>query len=224
MARVALKGQGIGPFALAALVALLVAAEDPTLKQVTRGVEQHYNQTRTFEAEFVQRYTLGGQTLVESGTVYFQKPGRMRWDYTSPTDKLFLTDGEFAYLYVSGEKQVRRQPIKKAPEWQAAFALLLGRVELDRVFSGIELVRVHRLDGPTRWQLHGFPKSDKQAFTEVWFDLDEGYRILRVEIRQRDGSLMEFHFRRWHEGRPLPPDLFQLRLPPGVTWLDEAPS
>lgn len=219
-----MRGQPIRLVAMAAVVVLAAVAEEPSLKQVIRSLEQHYNQTRSFEADFVQRYTLGAQTLVESGKVYFQKPGRMRWDYTNPTDKLFLTDGEFAYLYVNGEKQVRRQPIKKAPEWQAAFALLLGRVELDRAFSGLELVRVHRLDDPTHWQLHAFPMSDKQPFTEIWFDLDPAYRILRVEIRQRDGSLMEFHFRHWQEGRVLPLDLFQLRLPPGVTWLDEAPS
>ena len=219
-----MKGQGSRLVALAVFLSLLAAAQEPDVKAVTRAVEQRYNQTRTLEADFVQRYTLGAQTLVESGRVYFQKPGRMRWDYTSPADKLFLSDGEFAYLYVSGERQVRRQPIKKAPEWQAAFALLLGRVELDKVFSGLQLVRLHRLDGPTRWQLRALPKSDKQAFTEVWFDLDNSYRILRVEIRHRDGSLMEFHFRRWQENLPLAPDLFQLRLPPGTSWIDDEPS
>ncbi|MGH9805136.1 MAG: LolA family protein [Candidatus Acidiferrales bacterium] len=209
---------------LAGCLALALPASEPDVKDVTRAVEQHYNQARTLEADFVQRYTLGAQTLVESGRVYFQKPGRMRWDYTHPADKLFLTDGEYAYLYVSGEQQVRRQPIKKAPEWQAAFALLLGRVELRRVFSGLELVRVHRLEGKTRWQLRALPMSDKQAFTEIWFDLDSSYRILRVEIRQRDGSLMEFHFRGWQENRPLSPELFQLRLPPGTSWVDDESS
>lgn len=219
-----MKGQAIILAALAGVLVVCAAADEPGLKEVTRGVEQRYNQTRTLEADFVQRYTLGAQTLVESGRVYFQKPGRMRWDYTSPADKLFLTDGEFAYFYVSGERQVRRQPLKKSPAWQAAFALLLGRVELAKVFSQMQLVRLHRLDGPTRWQLRALPKSDQQAFTEVWFDLDANYRILRVEIRQRDGSLMEFHFRRWQENIPLDPGLFQLRLPPGTSWVDDQPS
>ena len=211
-------------FMLAAWIGLAAPASEPDVKGVTRAVEQRYNRVRTLEADFVQRYTLGAQTLVESGRVYFQKPGRMRWDYTNPTDKLFLTDGEYAYLYVSGERQVRRQPIRKAPEWQAAFALLLGRVELRRVFSNLELFRVHRLEGPARWQLRALPKSEKQAFTEIWFDLDDSYRIQRVEIRQRDGSQMEFHFRRWQENRPLSPELFQLRLPPGTSWVDDEPS
>ncbi|MGH9862157.1 MAG: LolA family protein [Candidatus Acidiferrales bacterium] len=203
---------------------LLSAAEEPGVADVRRAVERHYNTTNTFEADFVQRYTLGAQTLVESGRVYFHKPGRMRWEYTTPQEKLFLTDGDSAYLYVPQERQVRRQSLKKAPEWQAAFALLLGRVDLGRLFASLTLVRIHHLQSPARWQLRGLAKSDRQGFREVWFDLDETYRVLRIEIRLRDGSLMEFHFRRWRENQPLPPELFRLRLPPGTAWIDDEPS
>jgi outer membrane lipoprotein carrier protein len=183
-------------------------------------VERRYNSVRTFEADFVQRYTLGANTLVQSGHVYFQKPGRMRWEYDPPEDKLFLTDGKYAFLYLPREEQVRRQPMKKAPEWEAAFALLLGRLKLSRLFDPIQLVRVHRLGTPARWQLRAQAKSDKQAFHEVWLDLDDRYRILRIQIKQRDGSLMEFHFRRWRESHPLAPELFRLQVPPGTAWLD----
>ncbi len=175
----------------------------------------------TLEAEFVQRHTLGATTIVESGRVYFRKGGRMRWEYDSPEEKLFLADGEFAYLYVPREKQVRRQSIKRSPDWQAAFALLLGRVDLSRVFGRIELVRIHHLDSPARMQLRGQARSAKQPFSEIWFDLNEGYQVLRIEVRQRDGGLMEFHFRNWRENLPLPAELFRLSVPPRTAWVDE---
>jgi len=194
---------------------------EPDVKGVVRALEYHYNNTRTLEADFVQRYTLGANTLVESGHVYFLKPGRMRWEYTSPEGKLFFTDGEYAYLYSPGEQQVRRQSMKKAAEWQAVFALLLGRVDLSRIFDPIQLVRVHRPDSPARWQLRGQAKSDQQGFHEVWLDLNDHYQLLRIEIRQSDGSLMEFHFRRWREHHSLSPELFRLQVPPGTVWLDE---
>jgi len=210
-------------------LALVAGAAEPSVKDVVRAVESHYNRTRTLEADFIQRYTLGPTTLVESGRVYFQKPGRMRWDYESPEKKLFLADGEYAYLYVPQEQQVRRQALKQASDWQATFALLLGRVDLQQVFRDLELVRVHRPEEPARpnrarWQLRGRAKSDKQAFEEVWLDLNDAFQVLRIEIRQRDGSLMEFHFRRWRENQPLDPELFRLQVPPGTAWLDEGPS
>lgn len=202
---------------LATPVALAMDATDAAV----RRVEQHYNRISTLEAEFVQRHTLGATTLVESGRVYFRKGGRMRWEYESPEAKLFLADGEFAYLYVPQERQVRRQSIKQSPDWQAAFALLVGRMNLKRMFGRLELVEVHHLDSPARMQLRGQARSAKQPFTEVWFDLNDAYQVLRIEIRQRDGGLMEFHFRNWRENRPLSPDLFRLSVPPGTAWVDE---
>ncbi|MEE8200391.1 MAG: outer membrane lipoprotein carrier protein LolA [Candidatus Acidoferrales bacterium] len=198
------------------------AGETPT-EDVVGAVERHYSRVRTLEAEFVQRYTYGATTLVESGRVYFKKPGRMRWDYNSPEEKLFLADGQYAYLYVPQEQQVRRYPVKEAPQWQAAFALLFQekKADLGRVFDRIQVVRLHRLEGPARWQLRGLPKSDKQGFTEIWLDLNRLYQVVRVEIRQRDSSLMEFHFRHWRENHPLDADLFKLDVPPGTTWVTE---
>ena len=211
-------------YLVAALPAGGALPAEPTVQEVVAQIEQRYNRTGSLAADFVQRYTLGPTTLVESGRVYFQKPGRMRWEYNSPEEKLFLTDGRYAYLYVPQEKQVRRQPLKQAPEWQAAFALLLGRVELKRIFGRLQLVRVHRLEDPARWQLRAEPRTGKQAFQEIWLDLNDRFQVLRIEIRQRDGSLMEFHFRRWQENPSLGPDLFQLQVPPGTAWLDEGPS
>ncbi|HKZ53676.1 MAG TPA: outer membrane lipoprotein carrier protein LolA [Candidatus Acidoferrales bacterium] len=208
-------------FALLLFAALPAAADEPDVKAVVRALEQHYNNVRTLEADFVQRYTLGANTVVESGHVYFLKPGRMRWDYTSPDGKFFLTDGEYAYLYSRAEAQVRRQSMKKTPQWQAAFALLLGRVDLSRIFDPIQLVRVHQLGTPARWQLRAQAKSDQQGFHEVWLDLNDRYQLLRIEIRQSDGSLMEFHFRQWREQHPLSPELFRLQVSPGTVWLDE---
>jgi len=207
---------------LVAMSAAASAAQEVDTQAVIGGVERRYNNARTLEAEFVQRYTSGANTLVESGRVYFQKGGRMRWEYRTPDEKLFLTDGDFAYLYVPEDKQVRRQGLKQAPEWQAAFALLVGRIDLRKAFDRILVARVHALNSPARWQLRGTPRSDKQAFTEIWFDLNDSYQVLRIEVRQRDGALMEFHFRDWKENRPLDPDLFRLAVPPGTAWVDEA--
>ncbi|HXE74148.1 MAG TPA: outer membrane lipoprotein carrier protein LolA [Candidatus Xenobia bacterium] len=200
----------------------LSAAETDDAAAAARALERHYNRVSTLEAEFVQRHTLGATTLVESGRVYFRKSGRMRWEYDSPEEKLFLADGEYAYLYVPSEKQVRRQAIKHSPDWQAAFALLLGQVDLKRIFGRLELVEVHHLDSPTRLQLRGRARSPKQPFTEMWFDLNANYQVLRIEIRQRDGGLMEFHFRNWRENLPLSPALFRLSVPPGTVWVDES--
>lgn len=189
---------------------------------LTTALEQRYNRMRTFQARFVQRYTLGQVTRVESGTVYFQKPGRMRWEYDAPEKKLFLSDGAHVYLYVPDEKQVSRSRLSGATDWNTPFALLLGRVDFGRLFSRVEIKPASRPGQRPLTQLRGLPKSSGQGFTEIWLDINARQQLERIEIRQSDGTLMEFHFRDWQENHPLAPSFFRLRVPPGTAWLDGA--
>ena len=43
---------------------------------------------------------------VERGQMAIRKPGRMRWTYTSPEPKVFVSDGVKLYSYVPADKQV----------------------------------------------------------------------------------------------------------------------
>lgn len=190
--------------------------------RITRSLEQHYNRLRSFEARFVQRYTLGRLTRVESGTVYFQKPGKMRWDYDAPEEKTFLADGRLLYLYVPAEGRVSRSRLSEAGDWPAALRLLFGRVEFGKLFARVEVKQTLRTGQPGLTQLRGLPKSADQGFREIWLDLNPRGQLERIEVRQHDGGLMEFHFRSWREDPRLPRKLFRLRVPPGTITVDAA--
>src|SRR5579863_8821654 len=68
-------------------------AAAPVEEYVSR-LETSYRDVKTLRAEFVQTYLGGGRTRVESGTVYFARGGKMRWEYREPEEKLFLSDGK----------------------------------------------------------------------------------------------------------------------------------
>jgi len=191
---------------------------------VVAALARHYNRLRSLQAEFVQRYTLGQTTWVESGRVYFQKPGRMRWEYQSPEEKLFLCDGSYVYLYVPAEQQVSRSRLDVARDWRLPFGLLLGRLDFFALFSRLEIKPIARPGQTALTQLRGLPKSEQQGFREVWLDVNLSLQLQRIEIRQSDGSVLEFHFRGWRENPHLAPELFRLRVPPGTIWIDEAES
>ena len=222
MSRPARCALGLSSLLAAFFLAVPAAAQErASTDDVVAQVERRYNRVQTLRADFIQRFTSGPTTMVESGTVHFRKPDRMRWEYNSPEEKLFLTDGEYAYFYVPAERQVRRSKLKESAHWQTAFALILGRVRLRKVFSRIDLVILNRAGDPVRWQLRGHPRSGRQGFKQVVFDLDGDYRIRRVEIQQRDGALMEFHFRRWQDNPAVDAELFRPAFPSGTAWIDE---
>ena len=62
-------------------------------------IDARYNGMKSLSAEFTEIYSNGAVQRSESGTLKIKKPGKMRWDYTSPRAKLFLTDGSTAWFY-----------------------------------------------------------------------------------------------------------------------------
>ena len=73
----------------------------------------------------------------EWGTLWLKKPGKMRWEYRSPRDKLFLSDGKDAWFYVPGERQVRRTAVKKLDDLRSPLAFLLGKTKLEKELQAL---------------------------------------------------------------------------------------
>ena len=86
------------------LVLLVVSVSSLSLKAqsdlhaLADAVDARYNHLHTLEAQFSETYSGSGVTRTESGTLLLKKPGRMRWDYTEPRPKMFLTDGSTAWF------------------------------------------------------------------------------------------------------------------------------
>jgi len=225
--------------------ALEVSAQESAVsaKQVTRLLEEHYRHLKTLRAVFLQRYNEGPkQSRVESGTVYFRRPGQMRWEYESPEKKLFLTDGKTVWFYVPYDHTVTKAPVKESTDWRTPLALLTGKVDLSRLCRVVELV-----DQPGVPAGHSvlrcLPKGEKKAtpvaqsrgsngatdpgteeeFTEVLLEVDSSSgELARIEIRQPGGVDLEYRFGNWQTDIPLPEDLFRFRVPPGVAIVNGA--
>jgi outer membrane lipoprotein carrier protein len=104
------------------------------VQAVVQRLEARYRPARTLQATFLQRYTENGHLIrVESGTVYFRRPGKMRWEYESPEKNLFLVDGKTAWFYVQADRTVTRVPAKESTDWRTPLALLAGEMKVSRV-------------------------------------------------------------------------------------------
>jgi len=106
---------------------------------IASAVDNHYNHLRSLQAEFTEIYRGNGMDRTESGTVWLKKPRKMRWEYRSPREKLFLTDGQDAWFYVPGERQVRKQPFKKLEDLRSPLGFLLGKTKLEKELKGLSV-------------------------------------------------------------------------------------
>src|SRR5439155_22362071 len=90
------------------LAAVVTPARADELADALRTLQQRYESTRTLVAKFrqeVESPTMAGK-LTSNGTVSFEKPNRMRWDYAAPDRQTIVSDGETLWIYQPEEKQV----------------------------------------------------------------------------------------------------------------------
>ncbi len=207
---------------------------------LVQRIESRYKPARTLSATFLQRYSEGRRTAeVESGHVFFSRPGRMRWEYEVPEKKLFISDGKYVWFYVSSDRTVTRAKVKESTDWRTPLALLTGKVNLSRLCGRIELLPhdVRRPSGhsvlrcvprgeriPSSQVGDAIPGSPQDDFLEVLLEVDAGTgELASVVVRQAGGVELEYRFANWVFNPPLDESLFHFAAPAGVAIV-EAPS
>ena len=126
-------------WSLALLGLLTVTAWADDVKTVAAAVDAHYNHLRTLQTEFTEVYRGSGMERTESGTLWLKKPGKMRWEYRSPREKLFVSDGKDAWFYVPEDRQARKTAAKKLDDIRSPLAFLLGKTKLEKELRGLSL-------------------------------------------------------------------------------------
>jgi outer membrane lipoprotein carrier protein len=201
-------------------------------KSLAHLLEEHYRRPRTLQAVFLERFSEGKKAArVESGTVYFRRPGQMRWEYDSPEKKLFLVDGKTTWFYVPYDHTVTKSPVKESSDWRTPLSLLTGKADLSRMCDKIDLATQPGIpDGHAvlRCLPKGEPKGEKDsstqdAYTEVLLEVDTSSgELARIEIHQPGGIDLEYRFGNWRTDIPLTADLFKFQVPTGVAIVNGA--
>ena len=208
------------PLLLAGLNVELRAQANPmSAREAAAKIDARYNGMKSLSAEFTEIYSSGGTQPSESGTLKIKKPGKMRWDYTSPREKIFLTDGSTAWFYVPGERQARRAPVKKLDDLRSPLRYLLGRAKLEKELRGLSLASDVPPEGLGNVVLRGIPMGMDDRISQVLLESDgQGY-LRRIVMDELDGSRTEFRLRAQRENLAIEDTEFRFRPPAGVEVL-----
>ena len=211
-----------------------------TAQSLTRLLEEHYRLPHTLKAVFLERFSEGPkQARIESGTVYFRRPGQMRWEYEAPEKKLFLVDGKNSWFYVPFDHTVTKTPVKESSDWRTPLALLTRKTDLSRLCAQIDVISQQGIppghsvlrcapkgaNDAAQPEVHSAPSaqalSQSETYTAVVLEVDaETGELARIEIQQAGGIELEFRFGNWLTDIPLPAELFRFQVPPGVAIVD----
>jgi len=196
-----------------ALIPLQAADIDGLLK----GVEQRYNRAKTLQVQFSESYIAQGRPRKsETGQLTLRKPGRMRWDYTAPSGKLFLSDGKNVYLYTPDAHRVEKTPLKASEDMRAPLAFLLGKLDFAKEFRDFDL----KPDG-SNYVVVAKAKTDRLPYDKIEMLITPDYEIRRLVVNGQDQSILTFQFDQEKLNPAVDDALFKFQMPSGATLVSE---
>lgn len=204
---------------LALAAAALFGASDNDMSKLLKSIDDHYNHAQTLEVGFKETYTSQGRSRTESGDLFLRKPGRMRWQYTDPAGKLFISDGKSVYLYNPDTNRAEKMKLKATEDMRAPMAFLLGRLELQKDFQNFQAKQQ-----PDGTFITAEPKSDKMPYTKVSFLVTPDSRIQRLVVTGQDQSVLDFTFSSEKMNPPVNDQMFHFQLPKGAEFVDASAS
>ena len=205
------------------LMTLSIGAQTgrPSPDALARSVQQRYGKVRDFSADFVHTYRGGvlRKQATERGTVAVKKPGRMRWVYTAPEKKTFVSDGVKIYSYIPQDRQVIVSDVPKDDEAPTAVTFLAGKGDVSRDFTAS-----YGAGGPAgSLPLKLVPKRAERDYDALVLFLDPAtLQIRALTTTDRQGGESTFTFSNMKENQGLSDKEFAFRIPRGVDVITDA--
>ena len=205
-------------------LALIVAATldgraaDQTAPELAQALQKRYDGVKDFSADFVHTYKGGAlkKTLSEKGRVQIKKPGRMRWDYTAPEVKQFVSDGTKVYFYIPAEKQVLVSPVPAETEGASPALFLAGKARLASEFTPSLIDLPEGMPAGTR-ALKLVPKSKQPDYDWLVLAVDPATLAIRgLMTVDAQGGTSSFAFTNLKENAGLVDKQFEFKIPRGV--------
>ena len=187
------------------------------------SIQRHYDQVRDFQADFTHTY-VGGilrKKTVERGRMAVRKPGRMRWAYTQPEEKLFVSDGNRVYSYVPADRQVYVAAVPAEDQATTPALFLAGKGNILRVFDVAPSEVPDAPPGSVALKLT--PKRPEREYDWLNLVVDKSSLALRMLITSdSQGGLSTFAFTNLRENTGIADKEFVFVMPRGVDVITDA--
>lgn len=194
------------------------AAAAPTLDEAVNALEQAQRRVTDLKAPFRQAALNKAlnQTVEARGTLYLKKPGRLRWEYQTPTPQEIVSDGTRLWIYTPELKQVN---VSAAPAVLVgpAGSFLQGLGQVREHFEPRFLNPAQPTDADGLVVLDLVPKRPQPLMTRLIVSVDPRTWLVRqAVIHDELGNTVTVRFGDTVVNSGLSDSLFVFVPPPGV--------
>ena len=200
-----------------------VSAQSPSADAVARDLQKKYDRVNDFSADFVHSYRGGvlKQQATERGRMMVKKPGKMRWDYTAPEKKTFVSDGHKMYSYLPKDRQVIVGTVPVQDQAATPVLFLTGKGNIARDYAVVFDKVPEAPAGSIALRLT--PKKREAEYD--WLTLVVDPRTLNLQMLitvDPQGGRSAFTFSNLKENVGLADNLFVFKMPRNVDVVTDA--
>lgn len=198
---------------------------DSSAQDLAQALQRKYDGIKDFSAEFTHSYRGGvlRKETVERGRLLVKKPGKMRWQYTAPEQKLFVSDGVKMYSYLPQDKQVIVTSIPPDNQVTTPTMFLAGKGNLSRDFTP-SIVEPPAGAPPGTRALKLVPKSPQREYDWLLLEVaPETLQLRGLVTSDAQGGLSSFSFTNLKENTDVADKEFTFTIPRGVDVVTDTP-
>jgi outer membrane lipoprotein carrier protein len=208
----------------AVTVAASAQQQQPSAAELAGALQKRYASIKDFSADFVHTYKGGvlKKQLTEKGHLLIKKPGKMRWDYTAPEAKQFVSDGTKVYSYIPADKQVIVGTVPQGDTASTPALFLTGKGDLTRDFTA-SFGEVPPSSASGTRALKLVPRKPQPDYDWLVLLVEPGALTLRGMVTaDSQGGTSTFSFSSLKENVGLSDKEFAFRMPRGVDVTTDA--
>jgi outer membrane lipoprotein carrier protein len=196
----------------------LIRAADSTAPELAAALQRKYAGIKDFSADFTHTYEGGvlRKQITERGHLLVKKPGMMRWDYSTPEPKQFVSDGIKMYSYIPQDKQVIVAAVPPDEDAPTPTLFLAGKGNVTRDFTPSLIDAPPGMPAGSR-TLKLIPKARQRDYDWLVLVLDPDSLAIRGLLTvDAQGGKSSFLFTNLKENVGLADKEFAFKIPRGV--------
>src|SRR6266850_4304063 len=201
-----------------ALLLALFSTADQTAPELAAAMQKKIDGIKDFSTDFTHTYEGGvlRKQITERAHLLIKKPGKMRWNYTTPEPKQFVSDGVKMYSYLPQDKQVIVASVPPEDRATTPALFLAGKGSLTRDFTASLVDAPAGMPAGTRG-LKLVPKVRQPDYDWLMLVVDPGTLAIRgLQTVDGQGGTSSFSFANLKENVGLADKDFAFKMPRGV--------
>lgn len=201
-----------------------LAAGQSSAPELAQALQRKYSSIKDFSADFTHTYRGGvlKKEITEKGRMLILKPGRMRWEYTVPEQKTFVSDGVKVYSYIPADRQVVVGSVPPDGETATPALFLAGKGDLTRDFTA-SAGDVPAGSPAGTLALKLVPRTPQPDYDWLVLLVEPGTLKLRgLVTSDAQGGTSTFSFANLKENIGLTDKEFAFRMPRGVDVITDS--